>query len=77
MWKWKGIIESFLAVQWLRHHTFTTVDAGSIPGWGTKICMAKIKDNKRKEIAIKSCLSKTNKTSYSFLRVFNVPRVHK
>ena len=27
----------FSVVQWLRLHTSNTGDAGSIPGWGTKI----------------------------------------
>ena len=30
-----------LVVQWLGLHTFTAKDAGSIPGWGTKIPQAK------------------------------------
>ena len=32
--------KTYLAVQWLRLHTFTASGNGSIPGWRTKILLA-------------------------------------
>ena len=38
-----------LAVQWLRLHTSTTGDTGSIPGWGIKTLHAMWPKKKKKE----------------------------
>ena len=42
-----------LRVQWLRLHTCTAGDMGSIPGWGTKIPYAEQSDQKKKKKKLK------------------------
>jgi len=43
------LLETSLAVQWLRLHTFNTKDPGSISGWGTKIPHAMWQGKKKKK----------------------------
>ena len=41
---------TFLAVQWLRLHTFNAASTGSVPGWGTKIQHAVGSSQKKKKV---------------------------